>query len=305
MKNIIKDVSGDKKEALRVDGIGYKTLLENLPQKIFCKDRNSVYVFCNKNYAQDLGIRAEEIVGRTDYDFYPKELAEKYRADDKRIMAAGKVEDLEEKYIRKGEEMIVHTVKTPVRGAQGSVIGILGIFWDVTRQKKMEEVTKESAERFRLLFESSIDAIFMADAKTKMLVDCNKNAEKLVGRSRAEILSMSADALHPSDRVKETMEAFGGFAKAKIKYTETEVLTKSGERIPVEISGSPFIFKGKPYLIGIFRDISERKRAEEELRIRAEKLERMNKLMVGRELRMAELKKEIKEPKRKSGETGQ
>ncbi len=60
-----------------------RVLLENLPQKIFHKDKNSVYVSCNNNYARDLKIQPDEIIGKTDYDFYTKELAEKYRADDK------------------------------------------------------------------------------------------------------------------------------------------------------------------------------------------------------------------------------
>ncbi|KPJ49093.1 MAG: hypothetical protein AMJ41_03625, partial [candidate division Zixibacteria bacterium DG_27] len=65
-------------EVLRESEERYRTLLENLPQKIFYKDRRSVYVSCNENYALDLKIKPEEIAGKTDYDFYPKELAEKY-----------------------------------------------------------------------------------------------------------------------------------------------------------------------------------------------------------------------------------
>ena len=104
--DILGDVSWENK---------YKALLENLPQKIFLKDKNSVYVSCNENYAKDLKIKAQEIVGKTDYDFYPKELAEKYRADDRRIMKSGRTEDVNEKYIQNGREVFVHTVKTPVR----------------------------------------------------------------------------------------------------------------------------------------------------------------------------------------------
>ena len=85
----------------------YKTLLENLPQKIFHKDKNSVYVSCNDNYALDLKINPSEIIGKTDYDFYPKELAEKYRADDKRIVESGNTITVDEKYIQDGKELIV------------------------------------------------------------------------------------------------------------------------------------------------------------------------------------------------------
>jgi len=133
-------------EKLRASENKYKTLLENLPQKIFYKDKNFAYVSCNENYARDLEIKPEEIAGKTDYDFYPKDLAEKYRADDKRIMESGKSEDIEEKYIKDGQETVVYTVKTPVGDEQGSIIGILGIFWDIMERKRAEEKEKKLLE---------------------------------------------------------------------------------------------------------------------------------------------------------------
>ncbi len=138
---VAEDVTEHRKakEKLRESEDKYRILLENLPQKIFLKDRSLAYVSCNVNYADDLNIEPDEIVGKTDYDFYPKELAEKYIADDKRIMDSGKTEDIEEKYIQKGQELFVHTIKTPIRNEQGNVIGLLGIFRDITEHKKIEE----------------------------------------------------------------------------------------------------------------------------------------------------------------------
>lgn len=141
-------------QALRQSEEKYRTLLENLPQKIFFKDRNSVYVSCNENYARDLGISPAEIAGKTDYDFFPADLAEKYRADDARIMQSREVEDIEERYIQGGRELIVHTVKTPVTDEAGNVVGVLGIFWDVTAQKLAEE---ELARKTRELERSNAD----------------------------------------------------------------------------------------------------------------------------------------------------
>jgi len=136
-------------EALQVSESKYRTLLENLPQKIFLKDKNSVYISCNQNYARDLKIKAKEIAGRTDYDFFPKELAEKYRADDRRIMKSGKTEDINEKYIQDGREVIVHTVKTPVKDAQGNVTGILGIFRDITAHRQAQRKLLDYQRRLR------------------------------------------------------------------------------------------------------------------------------------------------------------
>jgi diguanylate cyclase (GGDEF)-like protein/PAS domain S-box-containing protein/putative nucleotidyltransferase with HDIG domain len=140
-------------EALRESEGKYRTLLSNLPQKIFFKDKTSVYVSCNDNYARDLHVLPDEIAGKTDYDFYPQELADKYRADDKRIMTSGKSEDIEERYLQDGQETFVQTVKTPVRDEEDNVIGILGIFWDICDRRKMEQ------EQERLRAELEIRAI--------------------------------------------------------------------------------------------------------------------------------------------------
>jgi PAS domain S-box-containing protein len=133
-------------EALRKSESRYKTLVDNLPQKVFLKDRNMVYVSCNKSFARDFGITIEEIGGKTDYDFFLKELADKYRADDKRIMESGATEEFDEGYIKDEQGLIVHTVKTPIRDENGEVVGLLGIFWDITEEKLAEEKLKKTME---------------------------------------------------------------------------------------------------------------------------------------------------------------
>lgn len=125
-------------QELRTSESKYKSLVETIPQKIFAKDKNSVYLSCNALYADDLGIGPEKIVGRNDYNFFPKELADKYRADDKRVMEAGKTEVIEEEYVVEGRRIWVHTEKTPILEKDGSVAGILGIFGDITERKLAE-----------------------------------------------------------------------------------------------------------------------------------------------------------------------
>ncbi len=124
----------------------YRTLAENIPQKLFIKDKNSAYIFCNRNFSQDLKIEPDQIVGKTDYDFFPTEVAAKYGASDRIIMQTGKQEDIEDSYIQNGQERIVHMVKTPVRDEQGNISGVLGIFWDITEQKKREEDLKKDRD---------------------------------------------------------------------------------------------------------------------------------------------------------------
>jgi len=126
-------------EALRKSESKYRTLVENIPQKIFLKDTNSIYISCNENYAKDLKMKPDDISGKTDYDFFPKKLAEKYRTDDQRIIQSGKTEGLEERYIQDGKNTWIYTLKTPIKDEKGQIMSILGIFWDITERKKSQQ----------------------------------------------------------------------------------------------------------------------------------------------------------------------
>jgi len=136
-------------KTLRENETRFRTLIENIPQKIFMKDLNSVYLNVNENFARDFGIRPADMVGKTDFDFFPQDLAEKYRADDQRIMESGQTDEFEEKYIQESKETWIHTVKTPVRDENGKIVAVLGVFRDITEHKRSENelvIAKEKAE---------------------------------------------------------------------------------------------------------------------------------------------------------------
>jgi len=147
-KDLQREVAERKRTegALRKSESKYRSLVENLPQRIFLKDKNCVYVSCNENYARDMNIEADEITGKTDYDFYPRELAEKYRADDMRVIESGQAEEIEEIHIQEGQERFVQTVKIPITGGAGNKVGVLGIFWDITARKQAEEEMRKAKE---------------------------------------------------------------------------------------------------------------------------------------------------------------
>ena len=161
-------------EELRASEKKYKTLVENIPHRLFMKDRNSVYVFVNETYAANLKMKPQEISGKTDYDLFPKELAEEYISDEKRIMAKGQLENIEEEYVHEGQTGFVHTVKTPVRDENGDTIGILGIFEDITERKRNEEELQKNCVHLKELVSN----------RTAELETVNQEFQREVGERR-------------------------------------------------------------------------------------------------------------------------
>jgi len=252
----------------------FKILLENLPQKIFLKDKNLVYISCNKHYADDLKIKLDEIKGKTDYKFYPKKLAEKYRKDDKKIMKAGKTVDIEEEYIKDGQKLFVHTVKTPIKDRKGKIIGVLGIFWDITKQKKAEE----KLLYFKKAVEESSDAIGMSTPKGKHYYQ-NAAFDKLFKLSVTEVEGKKGPAASVYADEKVGREVFKTIMGGNSWTGEVEMLAK-GIKIPVLLRAYPIKDeKGEIIgLIGVHTNITERKKAEEILKKTNEELKKLDKI---------------------------
>lgn len=184
--------------ALRQSEQKYRTLVENLPQKVFLKDSSSTYVSCNESFARDFGIGSEDVVGKSDYDFFPAEVAEKYREDDRRVVESGEMKDVDEAYIVGGRETIVHTVKTPVRDAEGNVTGVLGIFWDIAERKRLEQALSESEEKYRALVENAGETIATLDRDGKYLF-MNKTGAVRAGKEVEDYIGKTLWDMFPKD----------------------------------------------------------------------------------------------------------
>lgn len=133
--------------AVRQSEAKYRLLVENIPQKIFVKDRDFRFISCNQNFLADIDVDIFNLPGKSDYDFFPRLLADRYRKDDQRVLETGETISTEEPYIANRHEYWVQTVKTPLKDDFGYITGILGIFWDISDRKKAEQ------ERQRLLLE--------------------------------------------------------------------------------------------------------------------------------------------------------
>ena len=129
-------------QSLRTNENKFRTLVESLPQKIFLKNEESVYLYCNENFARHLNLRTWEIFGKTDYDLFPKEVAEKNISEDQKILKSRTGMNLEERWVRDGQEMVIHKFKMPVRNEQGWGSGILGILSDITEQVRLEAIAE-------------------------------------------------------------------------------------------------------------------------------------------------------------------
>ncbi len=163
--------------ALKQTEVFYHTLVETLPQMILCKDLEGRFTFANGRFCAELGTTLEEIKGKTDFDFFPRELAEKYRADDRRVLESRQVVDVVERHVTpKGETLFVQTMKTPILGTEGEPIGIQGIFWDVTERMRAEERLKEQNVMLQEMAESERRALEALKAAQSRMVQTEKLA---------------------------------------------------------------------------------------------------------------------------------
>ena len=254
--------------ALRDSRALYYSLVENLPQSIFRKDRAGRFQFVNERFCQDLKHSLVDIIGRTDADFFPPDLAQAYRQDDLRVMETGQVLDQEECHAgADGREAFVHVLKTPLRDAQGQIIGIQGVFWDITERKQAEEALRESEEKHRVLIETTATGFVIVDAQGRVL-DANDEYARLSGyKKREQILGRSVTewtAAH--DQARNAAEVKKCVAGGSVRGLEVDYVHPDGTVIPIEINASTLGTGDDLKIVTLCRDITERKRTEAAMR---------------------------------------
>ncbi len=144
---------------------------------------------------------------------------------------------------------------------------------DITERKWVEEELRESEEKYRHLFNNLNDAAFLADVETGIIIDTNQQGTTLLGRSRDEIVGMHQSELHPLGKADEYRQRFSThIRKGHAGDFDGEVIRKNGGIVPVAISASLLTIGGQFLILGLFRDITERKQAEEVLRQSEENL---------------------------------
>jgi two-component system, sensor histidine kinase and response regulator len=269
--NVTRDISIRKnaEDELAKEQYLLSTLMDNLPDYIYFKDRESRFIRINKNHARSFGLSdPSQAIGKTDFDFFTREHAQQAYNDEQTIIRTGQMLSIEEKETHHDRpDTWVSTIKLPLHDKEGNIIGTFGISRDITERKLVGETLLESEEHYRVLFNEALDGICLADTETGLIIDCNKTLASLVGRERVELIGKSQKILHPprNNDAAFSPEFEQHLADKEGKILETQIITSAGLIREVEIKANHIIIRGRKTLQGVFRDITERKKAEEEL----------------------------------------
>ena len=272
------------KDALQKNEAMLSLILNSIPQSIFWKDRNSIYLGCNKVFAQETGFEdPAQIIGKSDFDLpWSREESEAYRRDDREVIESQepKIHIIETQHQHDGKKVWLDTTKIPLKDILNSGYGVLGIYENITEQKTAQEALQESELRFRVLAESSPVGIFTTNAK---------GSTTYVNQRWCEISKLSFDkamgtgwlkAIHPDDRdnliqnwEQTTLTGTNSKAEYRFIHPNGSVAWVIGQAVPQKnekdcVTG----------YIGTITDITERKEMEAKLILSKEKAEESDHL---------------------------
>lgn len=256
-----------------------RIILDALEQNIFIKDLNHLFLFVNKSCADLMGAKESEIVAKSDFDFFPKEIAQKYRDDDISILESKKTIDVEENIVSNGQTRVIRTIKKPLY-IDGEVVAILGIFWDITKDKEQE-----------LYFKKLQSGLMQAQALAHIghwELDLTSNAlfwsdevYRIFGLEPQEFNATYEAFLkhvHPEDVDMVNNIYMSSLEEKRGYHVEHRIVRKDGEiRFVEERCEHEFDKDGNPLKsIGTVHDITRRKNAENELILASAVFEKMS-----------------------------
>ncbi|OHD71770.1 MAG: hypothetical protein A2V99_17625 [Spirochaetes bacterium RBG_16_67_19] len=269
------DFSGQQERSLLL------AVIDNLPDHIYLKDSESRFLLTNKALVQWLGAGSrEELIGKSDHDFFPAEMADKFRADERAILESGHSLINKEEVTKSagGVQRWMLTSKMPVADSTGAVVRIVGIGRDITERRALEEKNALLAT----LVESSNDAIVATNLEG-IIQSWNKGAHRIYGYSAEQVVGRPISELLPADLREERGRYIARIVRGEEPGPfETQRLHQDGRRIQVSITLSP-IRNPAGQLVGIAsvsQDIGEQKALQAQI-LRAERLESLGTLAAG------------------------
>ena len=269
LTRIITDTSSVE-AALRDAEAVYLSLVESLPLSVLRKDASGRIQYANAQACEQIGKPVADLIGKTDFDLFPADLAKKYMSDDREVMESGKLHhDVERHQAPGGMQIHVEVWKAPVHSARGEVVGIQAMFWDVSDQRNAEHQVEFEKYLLSTLLETVPDSVYFKDADSRFIRLSRSCAKKFglddprhaIGKSDADFFSKehARKALTDERRIMESGEAilaqiehetYEGGHETWCSTTKVPLKDKSGKVIGT---------------FGISRDVTEQKRAEQEL----------------------------------------
>ncbi len=248
-------------------------VLDNIPQRIFWKNRNSRYLGCNKAFANDAGVKnPKDIIGKNDFDLTWTANAEMYRKDDKEVMETDtpKVNYEEPENMKDGTNLWLRTSKVPLHDSESNVIGLLGTYEDITERRKMEESLSSDRRLLKAIISSFPDQIYIKDLNSKFIL-CNKavveNARSINPKFKKEedLIGKSDYDISPYKEAAKSR----GYEKGVMKSGQPvyNLEESFGDKISLTTKTPMRDELGNVIgLIGVSRDITEQKKTEEKFK---------------------------------------
>ena len=246
-----------------------KAILENIPDLLWIKDVNGVYISCNKRFEDFFGAKEKDIINKTDYDFVDKKLADFFKEHDIEAMNSKKpLSNFEEiPFANDGHKEYLQTIKSKVIDSNGNIIGILGIGRDLTELKNKELKLIEQQKELESIFNTTKDGLAIVDMKTNF-VKVNKAYCEITGLSEEELLQTSSLALMGDQNKEEIVKDSNDkiIAEGFCDNIERIYLTKNGK---IDITLSASLMPDKKHILLSMKDITKNKLFEEQSKLAA------------------------------------
>ena len=252
-------------------------IMNNIPQGIFWKDRNSVFLGCNKVLAKVIGVESpENIVGKTDYDLpWTPEQTKWFREYDRRVMESDTPEYhiVEQMQQADGELALVETNKIPLHDSKGNVIGILGTYEDITERNKLEEELKQKVKQYQTLGDTIPYGVWITDAEGYCTYASDSFLE-LMDMSMEQVQKFGWMHRLPPEDVQPTTDHWLHCVQTGEDFErEHRFRAKDGSYRNVLAIGRPVRNDAGRITewVGLNLDVTERKHMEEDLRVSEER----------------------------------
>jgi two-component system, cell cycle sensor histidine kinase and response regulator CckA len=245
----------------------YRTFLIASPDPVFSFTREGRYQYVNRAFAEGVGMAVDDIIGKSIWDVFPKEEADKRFASLSQVFRTGEEKVIEVRVPRADGDRYYITTITPIQDTKGEILSAICTSKDITDRKRAEEALQESEEKYRLVVENAEEAISIAQEGMHKFV--NRRALEILGYSKEELTSKPfTEFVHPDDR-QMVLERY----KKRMKNEDIpniytlRIIAKDGTVKWIEIHATLVSWDGKPATLNFFIDITERKLTDEALRV--------------------------------------